>query len=369
MRPDYRRSIVNLTSSLLKHFDLETYHPSLSALDEVLKRDYKHILLVVLDGMGENILDAHLKQEDLLKQARKSTLTSVFPATTTAATTSLMSGKTPYEHGFLGWNQFFKNEDIHYEIFMGTDFYDKDKEIPKDFHKKHFEYKSALESIKEKHPSLCVKAFQPTPVDEKGHETFKEGVDRYLSMQRDAPRSFAYLYSQAPDLHAHEYGTESIEVNRGMRTLNNELTRLRHTMDDDTLVVVTADHGLIDIVEIPLFEFHDLTSTFEHLPANEPRMTNFFIKDTHREHFINFFNEHFSKYFNLYTKNELLSKKLLGHGEKHPHVDECLGDFIAVAKSKYMFKLSDDKSHKAHHAGITDAEMRVPLIFFDKEAS
>ena len=112
MRPDYRRSIVNLTSSLLKHFDLETYHPSLSALDEVLKRDYKHILLVVLDGMGENILDAHLKQEDLLKQARKSTLTSVFPATTTAATTSLMSGKTPYEHGFLGWNQFFKNEDI-----------------------------------------------------------------------------------------------------------------------------------------------------------------------------------------------------------------------------------------------------------------
>ena len=35
-------------------------------------------------------------------------ITTVFPATTTSATTSIITGLNPVEHGWLGWNMYIK---------------------------------------------------------------------------------------------------------------------------------------------------------------------------------------------------------------------------------------------------------------------
>ena len=43
---------------------------------------------------------------------RIKSITSVFPPTTTAATTSMLSGLNPNEHGWLGWDLYFKKEDL-----------------------------------------------------------------------------------------------------------------------------------------------------------------------------------------------------------------------------------------------------------------
>ena len=42
---------------------------------------------------------------------------AVFPATTTASTTSVLSGKNPNEHGWLGWDLYFKEFDKTISIF------------------------------------------------------------------------------------------------------------------------------------------------------------------------------------------------------------------------------------------------------------
>ena len=38
-------------------------------------------------------------------------ISSVVPATTTASTTSMLTGLTPVEHGWLAWDLYFKKED------------------------------------------------------------------------------------------------------------------------------------------------------------------------------------------------------------------------------------------------------------------
>ncbi len=366
MRPDYERSIVNITSSLMKHYGLTPFHPTLKKLDDRLAQGYKHIMLLVLDGLGVNAMQTHLQADAFLKAHQKDTLTSVVPATTTAATTAILTGKTPYETGFLGWFQYFADEDTHYEIFTNKDYYDEEKIIPKGFYDKHFKRETVLDMLEKANTVKTMGVF-PEAIETNGYKSYEEGFQKCLDFQKKHERTLTYLYSVEPDQTEHRVGMSAAPTKEVVNHLNETVERFKDKIDDDTLIIVTADHGLVDVENIDLFDYHDLTSTFERLPANEPRMPSFFIKQGMKEHFINFFNEHFSRFFDLYTKEEFLTSKLLGTGERHPNVDDCLGDFIAVAKDRYFFRLREDKTHLGHHGGYTPGEMEVPLIFFDRK--
>lgn len=56
--PNYNNCLTNVTSSILKYFDIKPYHNTLSELDNVLKKkDYKNILLLLYDGIGTRLLE------------------------------------------------------------------------------------------------------------------------------------------------------------------------------------------------------------------------------------------------------------------------------------------------------------------------
>ena len=55
--PDYNNSILNTITSILKYYNVDTKHTSLNALDNVLNNNYKNIVFIVLDGMGDIVLN------------------------------------------------------------------------------------------------------------------------------------------------------------------------------------------------------------------------------------------------------------------------------------------------------------------------
>ena len=55
--PDYENSILNLINSILHYYHVETKYKGIDVLDKRLERKYKNIVLIILDGMGENILN------------------------------------------------------------------------------------------------------------------------------------------------------------------------------------------------------------------------------------------------------------------------------------------------------------------------
>ena len=97
--PDYKNSIVNLVSSILEIYDIKTDHPPLKQLDTKVLKKKKNIVLFVLDGFGINLLNKFTSSTKFMNKNYISPITSVFPSTTSAAITSLISGKTPWEHG------------------------------------------------------------------------------------------------------------------------------------------------------------------------------------------------------------------------------------------------------------------------------
>ena len=94
--PDYENSILNLINSILHYYHVETKYKGLDVLDKRLEKKYQNIVLIILDGMGDTILNT-TSPNGFFKRHQERKITSVYPSTTTAAMNMYYSGKPPIE--------------------------------------------------------------------------------------------------------------------------------------------------------------------------------------------------------------------------------------------------------------------------------
>ena len=111
--------IVGVNNAIRKYFGKEYYHePDKTVLSWLNQNQFEHIVVLLIDAMGVSILQKHLDSSSFFLSHLKEELTTVFPPTTTAATTSLRTGKYPNETGWLGWNEYFKEKDDNIVLLM-----------------------------------------------------------------------------------------------------------------------------------------------------------------------------------------------------------------------------------------------------------
>lgn len=67
-KPDYQNSILNLVNSILHNYGAPHRYTTLPEADEILKKDYRHVVLLVLDGMGVSVLERFLPEESFLRR-------------------------------------------------------------------------------------------------------------------------------------------------------------------------------------------------------------------------------------------------------------------------------------------------------------
>lgn len=358
---NYQNSLINLSASLLKHYNVFIEYKTLEVIDKHLKKDYNHVILIVLDGLGVNIINNHLKEENLLKKNIKHVINSVFPPTTVAATNALLSGKPPFVSGYVGWTQYNKFDDAHEVVFLNVDYYDNNKKLTTKLHEDLLSYESILEKIQKKNKNLHVEYLFPSFHKTHGYNSFTEQLNRLL-MITQKEKSFSYCYYDEPDLTIHHDGINGTKTKEVVRTLNEAYERFLKEINDDVLVILTADHGLVDVEPIKLYEYEDILKTFKRKPSVEPRAMTFFIKEKEHENFLKLFNKYFQEDFLLLTKKELYATNLLGYGKKHQLLDSFIGDYFAIATSNKKFQVKKGEPLKAHHAGLTIEELEVPII-------
>lgn len=356
---DYKNNLISITNSILAYYNVKPHHHTNPILDQVLHLNYKHVIVILLDGMGMNILK-NLDENTLLRKNVKMALSSVFPPTTVAATNAFLAGKTPYETGFLGWTQYNLFEDATDTIFLKTDYYTNkpindnlyDRMLPLNF----------LEQIKEKNPKLHIESIFPKPINQSNYETFDEQLDRLLMITK-GNESLTYCYYHEPDTTIHTNGIHGLKTKEVLKKLNESLTAFKESISDDVLTIVVADHGLVDVNYLYLEDYQEIYQTFYRLPSIESRAMSFFIKPDQTNQFLELFNTHFQPGFKLLTKQELLESNLLGQGLKHPLLDSFLGEYIAISTSNKVIAINREETpFKAHHAGLTEDELMIPLI-------
>ena len=359
--PNYEECITNLSNSILKHFNVDTYHNSLPFLDKILNKDYKNVMVVLCDGMGSILLDEVLDKESFLIRNRIKTITSVFPPTTTAATTSMLSGLNPNEHGWLGWDLYFKKEDKVITMFLNT-LKDSD-EVAEDYNVAGitYPYESITKRIGENFETHELLSFQ-----KEEYKKIEGIVNKIIELSKGKNKKFIYAYYNNPDDLLHAFGINSDIVKKEFERINSSLEFLCNNIED-SVVIILADHGHIDIEHYILDDYPSIKNMLERTTSIEPRAVSFKVIPEKLEEFKKEFNKYFKDDFILYNKEEIIKNKIFGIGLNNSHFEEAIGDFIAIAISNKSILYDDFSSGiKSLHAGLTDREMLIPVIVKEK---
>ena len=364
--PDYNNCLVNLTSSILNFYGVNSNHRPLSELDYYLAKDYQNVVLIVYDGLGSNLLQRHLGAKSFLARHKIKDLTSVFPATTTAAYTSIITGKTPTEHCWLGWDIYVEAFDQTISMFLNT--VKGTNEQAANYHVPRQEFSNTAidERIDEagRAKMYWLGPFEKIRYD---RDQIDEMYNKITQLCQTNEKKFIYAYCLEPDHNMHLYGVEDERVVDNMKLLDRKTAALVDQLED-TLIIVTADHGHLTAGEyIYLSDYPELQKMLRRETSLEPRAVNFFVKDEMLAAFKNEFNKLFGRDFILFSKQEVLDRQLFGPGKPHEKFVSCVGDYLAVAiTDKCLIEHRSLNQLTGVHAGMTEDEMMVPLIVIEK---
>lgn len=357
--PDYENCIANLSNSIMRYFGVTSVRDTLPLLDCFLEKDYKNIVVILLDGMGVNVMEDNLAFFGFFRTHLAGCFSSVFPPTTVAATTSILSGLNPCEHAWLGWDCYYPQVNKNVTVFtnkeQGTNSPAADYNIPQ----RYTEY----ESIFDRFEKVGQKAYAVTPFHEPHPDSFKKICQQIVRLCRQDGEKYIYAYWNEPDHVMHMTGCFSKESKRMLDNLQKQTQKLCRKLKN-TLVIVTADHGHIDSKGVCITDYPAIMDCLVRMPSIEPRALNLFVKEGKEKQFEEEFARHFGADFILMPNQEALEKKLFGTGNEHPLFQSMLGNYLAVATGGTTIFNTHKEAEKfiSVHAGLTEDEMRIPLI-------
>lgn len=372
--PDYNNCVLNLINSILKHYNVNTDYNGLTLLNPILNKNFKNIVLIILDGMGNNLLH-EVSPNNFFENNKLGKITSVCPSTTTAALNTYYSGRPPIETGYIAWSQYFKEYGRALDMFPRTDSYTGtlyDHSSSDVF--EMLDYKNIFQQIEDSNPKIRTYEINPTYCESRAKRCIKANsidvmCDDIESLCKNMNNNFIFAYSDYPDKLLHRYGCSSTEVAEFILNAEASIESLaKHLYGTNTLLIISADHGHNDIyTSYNIMELTEINECLIMPPSFESRAITFWVKEDRKDKFEKIFRQKFKDEFILFTKEEFLSKKLLGNGVQHKKIDDFIGNYIAISISNSIIKLqtalSSEKYEKlSTHCGFTENEMIIPLI-------
>ncbi len=380
--PDYHGgSLVNLMSALLRGTSqVASDYAATPLLPQSLIASAQHIVLCVIDGLGDQFLRAATNAAYLQAQ-RRGSLTSVLPTTTAAAITTFLTGQAPQQHGLTGW---FVNLAQAGGVVAVLPCEARDRrqtlaltasQLAWSYgHKPIFDLMTCKSYLVSPH-WIIDSAFnqahtgvaQAVPYEEEIADMFNAVAH---VIQQDPARKYVYAYWPELDRLSHIYGQGSDIAARHLGEINVAVENFVNTVaGSNTLFIVTADHGFIDTEPNRVITINDHPLLQDCLAAplcGEPRLAYAYVKPDKQSQFVDYIDQHFQNEMMLLRSEELISQPAFGLGAPHPHLAQRIGDYTLVMKENYVIKdWLDSESyffHRGVHGGVSDKEMDVPLI-------
>jgi len=376
MRPDYSGgSLVNLVASIVAARGGKALHPPLGNLRSGELRDARNLVLLIVDGLGDNYLARRGAGGELARR-RRASLTSVFPSTTASAITTSYTGRTPLEHGLTGWFTYFGEAGC---VSAALPFKSRGDHLSLARRGVTPEQVYVCSTIFE---SLNESCFVVTYKEIVGSEynvhhcrgaqrVAYETVDELVAsieavVKSGAERKFIYAYWPVYDMVSHRYGSESAEAFEQLSKIDEAFgTLLKKIKGSDSMVIATADHGFIDVAPEESFELPASLAPLLRFPlCGERRVAYCHVHS--EDDFLKRAKDWLGERADVMPSRQLVDEGWFGPGTPHPRFAERVGDVALVMRGRYTVKdWTPGESRHLHignHGGTSDDEMLIPLI-------
>ncbi|NLD33980.1 MAG: hypothetical protein GX653_03640 [Clostridiales bacterium] len=340
-------------------------HTTLPKVDRLLMSgSYRNVVLLVMDGLGMEVLQRCLPENGLLRSHLLQPLSAVFPSTTTAATTSLISGLNPGEHGWIGWSLHF--EQLSKSVDTFSNLIQFTSEPVADYHAAStlLPYRPLVQQVSD---TRNAQGLYISPYGDIKVNSLNGLVEQIIKALGVPGRHYVYAYWGEPDHTMHQIGCRHTKIRGVAENIEQALLAINQSLTTEDLVLVTADHGLIDAVP-DCFEDHPhLERMLRFPPAVEPRAAALYVHQEASADFSSAFREAFEDRYLLMKGDQAIASGLFGPGQAHPLLRSLVGDYFAVATSDHaLFQKREHCKLIGMHAGLTEQEMLVPLIALTK---
>jgi len=341
----------------------------------------QRICVVLVDGLGKALLKQKSGHAPFLRTVLAAdsagehprTLHAAFPSTTATSLSSLGTGVVPGEHGMLGYDVLDPDQDKVVNLLGNWDAgVDPLRWQPSP---------TVFEQLPATIPSVTVSLpkFEKSAMTRaalRGSE-FLAATSPQARIQLAAqtlaaqPKMLMYLYWSELDKAGHAYGTDSPQWEHQLEELDAGMKRLAASVPADTLILLTADHGMIDVprnARIDYSQFPELVAGVRHT-AGEPRMVHLYLEpdadDSVRDALMAAWLERFGKKAWVITGETAIAAGYFG-----PVRDGAagrIGDVLVLAREPIAFYDLRRVRPQAmevvgQHGSITKAEREVPLL-------
>lgn len=395
--PDYHGgSILNLPASICQWLGMAPLGamPLRSPLVVTAPPDVRRVILILVDALALHRLQRWMSDGTapvwarLVEQGKLAALTSITPSTTTAALTSLWTGRSPAEHGVAGYELWLKEYGVVGNMILHTPITfenDAGSLFRAGFNPEQFLNLPTLGAHLASH-GVRPYALQHRSIIRSGlSQMFLRDVDvhgyltatelwvnlRHLVESNPRQRQYYWVYTGQIDHYSHFYhpddertAAEFAEFSRAFE--RHFLDRLSPASRKGTLVLLTADHGMIvtqKSAQHDLRNHPDLTHLLHILPTGEHRLMYLFIKPGCADQVRAYFNQTWPGQFLFLDPTEAVARGLFGPGTPHPRLADRLGDLIAAARGDaYLWWANKENPLIGQHGGLSADEMIVPLL-------
>lgn len=388
-------SLLNLPASICAWLGVPNLdHPPLDIpeLDKLAEGANK-VVMVLIDAVSFDRFRAWFSEPapELDPESDNSLLaplTSVVPATTSTALTTLWTGRSPAEHGIVGYELFLKEYGIVANMILQSPAaFDGDTGL---LQKAGFRPENALPV-----PNLGsllassgvgVSTFLPRTIRNSGlSQSLHAGAEIYgygqlpdlwtnvrqLMEAQGAEPQLIWVYYGNVDGISHRFGPDSNlardEFGAFIRTLQDGLiSSLSPQICKGTLLLLLSDHGQVFTRRDSKYELRnhpDLERCLHILPTGENRMVYLYPRPGRMKVITEYFERAWAGSFTLLGSVQALRAGLFGPGEPTVATSDRLGDLIAVSNTDaYLWWAPKENPLVGRHGGLTAEEMIVPLL-------
>lgn len=333
------------------------------------------ICVVMVDGLGKALLKQRGGHAPFLRKCLENsrTLRSAFPSTTASSLASLGTGLEPGLHGMVGYDVLDPAQDKVVNQLGGWD-----AEVdPRKWQPHATVFERAAEHVSVTTVSLPKFANSGMTQAALRGGTFIPATSGHARTQATVEalsgqdRALVYLYFNELDKAGHRYGSSSAEWGNALEEMDSDMRRLAGQLPPDTLLLLTADHGMLDVSREHRYDYSlqpELVEGVRHT-GGEPRLVHLYLEPDagarQRDKLTKAWRESFGKHAWILDRDEAVAHGLFGRVDAS--VLPRIGDLMIAAREPIALYDTRRVAERAmdvvgQHGSLTRAEREVPLL-------